>query len=57
MGVAFTFLPGEGDAETYVYFDFRGGIDFNAEYEYEDEDGGGSKPILGWKYADEAADI
>ena len=48
-GVAFDFFPGENGGETFIYFDFRSGIDFDAE---ADESGGGAMPILGSSHED-----
>ncbi len=45
LGVAFDFLPAEDNTETFIYFDFRGGIDFAVQ-----EEGG---PLVGWKYSEE----
>ena len=51
LGAAFDFFPGEDDAGTYIYFDFRGGIDFEAGNAEESQSG--NKPILGWKYTED----
>lgn len=50
LGTAFDFFPGEDGADTYVYFDFRAGIDFNDERAADES---GNKPILGWKYSED----
>ena len=54
LGTAFDFIPREDGGETYIYFDFRGGIDFDAEpIDTDDGEEDGGKPILGWKHADD----
>lgn len=50
LGVAFDFIPAEDGGETSIYFDFKSGIDFEAEENEEEED---NKPILGSKHVEE----
>ncbi len=37
LGMAFDFIPGADGGETYIYFDFRSGIDFSINDEPSDE--------------------
>ena len=50
LGVAFDFVPAEDGGETYIYLEFKSGIDFETE---GDDEEGGNKPILGTKHLEE----
>ncbi len=51
QGVAFELIPAEDGGETFIYFDFKSGIDFTDTD--ADEDDEGVKPILGTKHQEE----
>ena len=50
IGVAFDLLPGDDGGESYIYFEFKSGIDFETE---GGDEGEGNHPILGSKHMDE----